>query len=137
MVDTLSKAERSSLMSRVRSSNTKPEMMVRRFLHQSGLRYFLHRKDLPGTPDLVFPRKKIALFVHGCFWHQHPGCRRSKIPITRTEFWAQKLKSNVDRDLSVQERLREEGCNCMVIWECEINVEYLEDLACKLREASR
>src|SRR4051812_48188197 len=91
-------SQRSQLMARIRSVNTKPELAVRSLLHIRGLRFRLHRRDLPGHPDLVFPRYRVALFVHGCFWHQHEGCRLASKPKTRTDYWTPKLTANVARD---------------------------------------
>lgn len=105
-------------MSRVRGKDTKPEMVVRRLVHGMGYRYRLHRRDLPGVPDLVFPARKKVVFVHGCFWHRHPGCGR--MPKSRLEFWAPKLEGNRQRDLVQQAALRDAGWNILVVWECEI-----------------
>jgi len=104
-------------MSRVRGKNTKPEMQVRRIAYAMGLRFRLHRKDFPGTPDLIFPRRRIALFVHGCFWHRHPGCRKATPP--SSAFWADKFASNVKRDAQVSSDLRKLGWRVVRIWECE------------------
>ncbi len=117
--DRLSTAERSERMSRIRSVNTKPEMIVRRLVHSMGYRYRLHARDLPGTPDLVFgPRKKV-IFVNGCFWHQH-GCRRYRQPRTKTSFWDPKLARNKVRDQAVRAMLREKGWKTLTIWECHL-----------------
>lgn len=97
--------QRRRTMKAVRSRDTKPEMVVRRFLHAKGLRYRLHERDLPGSPDIIFPGKKLVVFVHGCFWHQHPGCPASSRPKTNTEYWDKKLDRNVERDFSVIESL--------------------------------
>lgn len=123
MVDRLTPERRSWLMSRVRGKHTKPEMIVRRAAHALGLRFRLHRKDLPGRPDLVFPRHKVALFVHGCFWHRHPGCRLASTPKTRTEFWQSKFDANVARDIRVAEQLRAACWRVVTIWECETRKE--------------
>ncbi|MER2218892.1 very short patch repair endonuclease [Methylobacterium brachiatum] len=112
-------AARSALMSRVRGANTKPELVVRRAVHALGYRFRLHRRDLPGSPDLVFPRLRLALFVHGCFWHRHQGCRRTTTPKTRVEFWANKFEANVRRDERVVAELQALGWRCETIWECE------------------
>ena len=119
MVDPFSPERRSYAMSRVPSQHTSPEIRVRRVAHRLGLRFRLHRRDLPGTPDLVFPRFRIALFVHGCFWHQHPGCRRSKAPKSRVEYWQAKFSRNFERDRQVADRLRAAGWRVEVVWECE------------------
>lgn len=121
MADTLTAAERSELMGRVRSKDTQPELAVRRLLHRMGYRYRLHRKDLPGHPDLVFPGPRKVLFVHGCFWHQHPNpeCKIARLPKSRQEFWRPKLEGNRRRDLRQQEALLDLGWRFLVVWECE------------------
>lgn len=111
--------ERSELMRRVKGKNSKPEMMVRRTAHAMGYRYRLHVSGLPGHPDLVFPARRKVIFVHGCFWHRHPGCRRTTTPTTRSEFWQDKFRRNVARDASVERRLADAGWRVLVIWECE------------------
>jgi DNA mismatch endonuclease (patch repair protein) len=116
-------------MARVRSRDTTPEIQVRSLLHRLGYRFRLHRKELPGTPDLVFPSRRKVIFIHGCFWHQHPGCRKATAPKTRAEFWRSKLNKNVQRDAIAQERLQAEGWGTLVIWECEIAA---SDLAARL-----
>jgi DNA mismatch endonuclease (patch repair protein) len=94
-------------------------MVVRRIAHTLGYRFRLHRRDLPGSPDLVFSRRKMAVFVHGCFWHRHPGCSRATTPKTRTEFWVGKFKRNVERDAEVERSLRAQGWDVLTVWECE------------------
>ena len=106
-------------MSRVRSANTNPELLVRQAAHALGLRFRLHRSDLPGTPDLVFPRWRVAILVHGCFWHRHAGCAKASLPKTRAAFWRDKFERNVRRDQAVVRSLRELGWQVEVIWECE------------------
>lgn len=106
-------------MSRVRGKHTKPEWIVRRAAHARGLRFRLHRKDLPGHPDLVFPKYRVALFVHGCFWHRHPGCAKASTPKSRTEFWQGKFDANVARDARGEAELRALGWRVLTIWECE------------------
>ena len=106
-------------MSRVRGKHTKPELIVRRAAHAHGLRFRLHRKDLPGHPDLVFPKYRLALFVHGCFWHRHPGCAKASMPKSRTDFWQAKFEANVARDTRVTAELDELGWRVATIWECE------------------
>lgn len=112
---------RSQVMARVRSKDSRPEMIVRRAAHALGYRYRLHRRDLPGTPDLVFgPRKKVV-FVHGCFWHGH-GCKLgARLPKTRVEFWTAKIARNVERDAQARQRLGDLGWLSLVLWECELN----------------
>jgi len=107
-------------MSRIRSKNTKPEILVRSLLHSMGYRFRLHRKDLPGKPDIVLPKYKTAIFVHGCFWHRHVGCKGATTPKTRTEFWQKKFVGNVERDKKCQNELKELRWHILVIWECEI-----------------
>ncbi|SMF93503.1 T/G mismatch-specific endonuclease [Methylomagnum ishizawai] len=121
MVDTLMPAERSELMARVRSKDTRPEILVRRLVHAMGYRYRLHVGRLPGSPDLVFPRLRKVLFVHGCFWHQHPNprCKIARLPKSRPEFWHPKLEGNRRRDERQQEALLDLGWHFMVVWECE------------------
>lgn len=120
-MDRLAPEERSRIMSRIRARDTKPELIVRRRLHAAGLRFRLHRRDLPGRPDLVFPRHRIALFVHGCFWHGCPICDRGRRqPASNTEFWAKKLAANRARDEAVGRQLEEAGWRVMTVWECQI-----------------
>ena len=118
-MDKISPERRSENMRRIRPKDTKPEMIVRRTAHSLGLRYRLHRKDLPGTPDMVFSRHKVAMFVHGCFWHRHAGCPNCTNPGTRPEFWAAKFAANVERDARSERELRELGWRVEIIWECE------------------
>ena len=127
---------RSAQMARVRGKDTKPEMVVRRLVHAMGYRYRLHRKDLPGKPDLVFPRLRKIIQVHGCFWHQHPdpACRRARIPKSRREFWGPKLEGNARRDIENERALRELGWDVLVVWECETTPSRREELAGKLEE---
>lgn len=110
---------RSALMSRIRSSGTSPELAVRKMLHARGLRFRLHRKDLPGRPDIVLPKYRTAIFVHGCFWHQHPECRLASKPKTRTDYWEPKLAGNVERDARNVRALELLGWRVETIWECE------------------
>lgn len=119
MVDHISPERRSWLMSRVKGKHTTPEVRVRRAAHAMGLRFRLHRKDLPGKPDLLFPRHRIALFVHGCFWHRHGNCSKASIPRSRIDFWKSKFEKNVSRDAECQEALRRAGWHVAVVWECE------------------
>ena len=110
---------RSSIMQKVRQRDTKPEMVVRRAAHALGYRFRLHRRDLPGSPDLAFPRHKVVVFVHGCFWHRHQGCRHASIPKANAEFWHHKFCHNVERDARKEGELRQLGWRVLVIWECE------------------
>lgn len=120
MIDQLDPISRSNLMRRVKGKNTRPELAVRRLAHSMGYRFRLHRADLPGRPDLVFPSRKKIVFVHGCFWHRHPSCRRASTPEARSSFWQAKFDRNVERDSRNQQQLRETGWNILVVWECEI-----------------
>lgn len=106
-------------MRAVRRENTGPELAVRKAAHRLGLRFRLHRKDLPGTPDLVFPKHRTCLFVHGCFWHRHPGCKKATTPKTRREYWLPKFERNVARDREKEEALRRLGWRVVTIWECQ------------------
>lgn len=105
-------------MSGIRGSNTKPELIVRKALFAAGYRYRLHRGDLPGKPDVVMPGRKVAIFVHGCFWHHHQGCRFAKLPATRPDFWAEKLQANVARDARCEAALQEMSWRVLLVWEC-------------------
>ncbi|MBF6397903.1 DNA mismatch endonuclease Vsr [Nocardia cyriacigeorgica] len=111
--------QRSATMRAVRSTNTGPEMAVRRFLHARGFRYRLHDKRLPGRPDLVFPTRRIAVFVHGCFWHQHPGCQAAARPASNAEYWTRKLDGNVARDARHLQELDAQHWTVKIIWECQ------------------
>ncbi|MDP2121277.1 MAG: very short patch repair endonuclease [Hoeflea sp.] len=118
-MDRLTTKHRSWLMSRVRGKNTRPELVVRRLLHRLGYRFRLHRKDLPGKPDLVFPSRCKVLFVHGCFWHGHT-CKYGKLPSSNIEFWREKIERNKARDAETLDALRSLGWETFVIWQCEI-----------------
>lgn len=119
MADVMTPEQRSRAMAQVRSKNTKPEKRVRSLLHRLGRRFRLHRRDLPGTPDIVLPKHRAAIFVHGCFWHAHPGCPRATTPSTRVEFWTDKLARNAARDARNQRELAAAGWRVLVVWECE------------------
>jgi len=119
MTDIVNSKRRSELMAGIRSRDTAPELAVRRAAHRMGLRFRLHRKDLPGRPDLVFPKHRLAVFVHGCFWHRHEGCKISHIPKTRTAYWKEKFERNVARDKRNQQALQALGWRVIVVWECE------------------
>jgi DNA mismatch endonuclease (patch repair protein) len=119
-MNAISAETRSSMMRSVQSKDTEPEMLVRRYLHKLGFRYLLHDKRLPGRPDLVFPLKKRVIFVHGCFWHQHSGCRHGHAPKSRLEYWLPKLRKNVLRDEAARLELSRLGWSSLVIWECEL-----------------
>jgi DNA mismatch endonuclease, patch repair protein len=117
--DRLSQAARSAHMRRIRKVDTRPEIVVRRIAHALGLRFRLHRRDLPGTPDIVFPRHRKVVQVHGCFWHQHEGCRLARQPKSRLDYWLPKLARNAARDRAAAERLAALGWKALTIWECE------------------
>jgi len=119
MQDRLSKERRSWNMSRIRGKDTKPEKRVRSLLHRLGYRFRLHRNDLPGSPDVVFVSRRIALFVHGCFWHRHRGCKNCTTPTNNRKFWIKKLQGNATRDKKNRRALHNLGWKTVVIWECE------------------
>jgi len=118
MADIFTSEKRSWIMSRVKGTNTKPEVIIRSIIHRMGFRFRLHRKDLPGKPDIVLSRHKKVIFVHGCFWHGHRNCRRSARPSTNRDFWNNKLSGNVKRDKKKIRELRKLGWKVLVIWEC-------------------
>lgn len=120
-MDTLSKEKRSWNMSRIKGKDTKPELIVRSILHSMGYRYRLHQKNLPGKPDLVFKKYRTVIFVHGCFWHRHDGCRYAYNPKSRMKFWREKFKATVERDRKKAAELRSAGWKVIVVWECELN----------------
>jgi DNA mismatch endonuclease, patch repair protein len=119
LADVVDKATRSRMMSGIRGKDTKPEIIVRKALHKAGYRFRLHRKDLPGNPDIVLPKYRTVIFVHGCFWHGHM-CKNFKWPKTRPEFWREKIEGNIERDKRDIAALEALGWNVKVIWECEI-----------------
>ncbi|GAB6112541.1 very short patch repair endonuclease [Desulfomicrobium salsuginis] len=126
MADIVDSKKRSEIMSAIKQKNTKPELLVRRYFHAKGLRYRLHRKDLPGKPDLVFPKFKLVVFVHGCFWHRHEGCSKSYVPASNYDFWNNKFNENIARDNKCISKLKQLGWEVVVIWECQINEKMLE-----------
>lgn len=131
-MDVVDAATRSRMMGGIRGKNTKPEILVRKYLHANGFRFRLHKKDLPGSPDIVLPKFATCIFVHGCFWHRHAGCKYSTIPKSRVDFWTEKLAKNVNRDLMVREKLEKAGWQVLVVWECE-----LKAASIKLSELSK
>ena len=142
MVDFLTPLERSERMSRIRSTCTIPEMRLRKALHRLGLRYRVNAKELPGKPDIVFPRYKAVVLVHGCFWHHHEGCRIATTPKSNTTFWAEKFARNVQRDRRNKRALRAHGWSVYVVWECKLSSEtkvakVADSLARKLRDEAR
>lgn len=120
MADTITASHRSWNMSRIRGRNTGPEVKLRSLLHRAGYRFRLHDRKLPGRPDIVLPKHRAAIFVHGCFWHRHKGCRNATMPSTRPEFWALKFESNVARDRANAGRLAETSWRVIVVWECDL-----------------
>ena len=132
MADVHDKSTRSYNMSRIKSRDTRPEMLVRKFLHSSGLRYKLHDKTLPGKPDLVLPKWKTVIFIHGCFWHGHDNCKYFVIPKTRTEWWLKKIIGNKERDKRVKNKLQNAGWKVVEIWECKVVNGNLNNLLQKL-----
>jgi len=121
MADVHDKETRSYNMSMIKGKNTKPEMIVRKFLHANGFRYRLHVKDLPGKPDIVLPKYKTVIFVHGCFWHGHAGCVKAALPRTRREWWESKIETNARNDETSQHRLEDRGWKVIVMWECSLH----------------
>ncbi len=119
LMDVVSSDKRSAMMTNIKSRNTRPELAVRRDAHRLGLRFRLHRRDLPGSPDIVFPGKRTVVFVHGCYWHRHTGCKFAYIPKSNVEFWQKKFQNNVARDLRVRQELEDRGWKVITIWECE------------------
>lgn len=121
MADNLTRAQRKKNMQHIKSVNSKPEMKVRSFLHKNGFRFRLHRKDLPGKPDIVLPKYSTVIFVNGCFWHQHPNCKKANIPNSNKEYWIPKLEKNKARDKKNKQQLTKAGWNYIVIWECQLS----------------
>lgn len=119
MADHVPPSKRSAIMALVKSKNTRPELIARKMLHRNGYRFRLHRKDLPGSPDMVFPCRKKVIFVHGCFWHAH-GCRYGRLPKSRLTYWEPKLKANKARDAATQRQLAHAGWKTLVLWQCEL-----------------
>jgi DNA mismatch endonuclease (patch repair protein) len=120
MSDTVSTEKRSAMMSNIRAKDTKPELTIRKALFASGFRFRLHNRKLPGSPDIVLAKHRVAIFVHGCFWHHHRNCKLSKIPATRVDFWSKKLTSNASRDILVTDQLLALGWRVLIVWECYI-----------------
>ena len=135
MTDTLSPEARSALMSRIRAKDTKPEVYVRRLVHSMGYRYRLHRRDLPGTPDMVFPSRRKIIFMHGCFWHLHddPKCKLARMPNSNQAFWKPKLERNRERDKANRAKLETLGWEVLVIWECQVRNKDPEPLRQQVR----
>ena len=132
MADVHDKKTRSYNMSRIKATNTKPEMLVRKFLHAQGFRYKLHDKKLPGKPDIVFPKYKTIIFIHGCFWHGHDNCRYFVIPKTRTEWWMTKINTNKANDEKAITALKKNGWKIINVWECDLKADKLNKTLTKL-----
>jgi DNA mismatch endonuclease (patch repair protein) len=136
MVDLLTSERRSWNMSQIKGRNTRPELRLRSLLHRAGFRFRLHAKQLPGRPDIVLPKYRTAIFVHGCFWHRHPGCGNTTTPSTRREFWQEKFDGNVRRDARNRAALEATGWTVVTVWECELKTDaegIVRRLADKLR----
>lgn len=120
MVEKIDQETRSGIMRQVRDNNTKPEKAVRSLLHALGFRFWLHNSALPGKPDICLPKLKTAIFVHGCFWHRHKGCKRATTPVSNTPYWSKKFERNVARDAENARQLKKEGWKVVTVWECEL-----------------
>lgn len=138
MADIVDKATRSRMMAGIGGKNTKPEMVLRRALYARGFRYRLHVASLPGRPDIVLPKHRAVILVHGCFWHRHPGCRFATTPATRPDFWSEKFRQNVIRDQRNLAALRDQGWRVATVWECDLRLggDVIDELAVWLREGS-
>lgn len=134
MADIVNSATRSRMMSSIRGANTKPEMVLRRLLHASGIRYRLFARDLPGKPDLVFAGKRAVVFVNGCFWHRHEGCHWCTVPATNVSFWQKKFEGNMARDIRNTAHLREMGWRVAIVWECALKGEVAEQTSRALQD---
>lgn len=132
MPDIFPPEKRSAIMKKIKPIDSKQEIFVRKLVHSMGYRYRLHKKDLPGKPDLVFPKYRKVIFVHGCFWHGHEGCKRSTLPTTNVESWTKKITGNVERDELNYKRLEQLGWGYMVVWQCEIKASQKEKLRRKI-----
>ena len=134
MVDVVDRATRSRMMSGIRGRDTKPEITLRRLLHRAGLRFRLHSRDLPGRPDVVFPWRKAAIFVHGCFWHRHEGCHWCSTPASNSDFWSAKFGRNVERDAEAIAELHAIGWRTATVWECALRGDQLDVTAAAVIE---
>lgn len=138
-MDVVDSATRSRMMAGIKSKDTKPEMVVRKYLHAQGFRYRLHSRKLPGSPDIVLPRYRVAIFVHGCFWHRHRDCRYTTTPSSNVERWRLKFQANMERDARKHAALAAAGWKVVVVWECELRhrtLERLEQLVTQITERS-
>jgi len=127
MADVHTRAQRSYNMSMIKGKNTKPEMLVRRFLFANGYRYRLHAKNLPGKPDIILPKYKTVIFVHGCFWHGHEGCKYYVVPKTKTDWWLSKINGNIANDYKKKQALQALGWRVITLWECELKPDRIGD----------
>jgi len=135
VIDKISDEKRSTQMRLIRSKDTKPELVIRKALYSLGYRYRLHAKNLPGHPDLAFPGRKKVIYVHGCFWHRHAGCKKNRTPKSKLDYWEPKFAANVERDLRNQQELQEMGWEFLVVWECELkNIEEITEKAINFLE---
>lgn len=132
IVDVFSQSQRSAIMAQVKSKNTAPERSVRSLLHRLGFRFRLHKAYLPGTPDITLPGRRTVIFVHGCFWHQHPRCKRAARPMSNREYWDAKLDKNVGRDATNIRLLKKLGWKVLIVWECQTTEKKLKSLAARL-----
>lgn len=132
MADVHSKKTRSYNMSRIKGKNTKPEILVRKYLHSKGFRFRIHDKKLPGKPDIVLSKRKTVIFVHGCFWHGHKRCKYFVVPKTKTRWWLKKINRNIERDKSNIRHLKKSGCKVVQIWECQLHSKKLEKTSASL-----
>ena len=136
MADIVDKATRSRMMAGIRGRNTRPEVLVRSFLHRHGFRFRIHGKRLPGRPDVILPKYRTVIFVHGCFWHRHPGCPLAYWPKSNAEFWRVKLEGNATRDRRQQQELRKAGWKVRTVWECETDERHLRKLVGALKRSA-
>lgn len=134
MADIVPPDVRSRMMAAIKSKDTRPEVTVRSFLHRSGFRFRKNVEDMPGKPDIVLPKYRTVIFVHGCFWHRHQGCKYATTPKSRKEFWDRKFDANVKRDIAVREQLLTNGWRVIVVWECQIEEKWLRELVQKIRQ---
>ena len=137
MVDIVDSATRSRMMAGIRGKNTKPEILVRSYSHRSGLRFRVHAKELTGKPDVILPKYKTAVFVHGCFWHSHPQCKFAVLPASNVEFWAQKLNENRARDQRNKKSLKALGWRVLTILECQLDERHLSGLVEKIKSKDK
>ncbi len=137
MADVHDKKTRSYNMSQIKATNTKPEIMVRKFLHAQGFRYTLHNKKLPGKPDIVLPKYKTIIFIHGCFWHGHTNCKYFVVPKTRTDWWLNKINTNKANDAKAMKALKKEGWKLITVWECALKHVKLEKTVNRILEKLR